>query len=281
MTVLRAWASRSTARRRSGSVAGVTVTVTYHQDNSIDFSATGGTVSKAFVKGGDDYNEYAYSPSVASDTNLISPPVGGEDQNIPAVSHTVFCVVPTPEEPDHHPDIHLEKTASLVAVQAPGGPVTYTFVVTNTGDVPLTSVDVDDDKCSPVAYVSGDTDGDDKLDLTESWTFTCTAEITEDTTNIGVATGHDGDTTVTDDDTVTVVIVGQQGTPVPAIHIEKTVAPLTLPAGGGDVTYTYVVSNAGDVDLTDVSVTDDNGTPGEAEHRGRLRRGLPADDPRR
>ncbi len=157
--------------------------------------------------------------------------------------------------------------------------MTYTFVVTNTGNVPLTSVDVDDDKCSPVTYVSGDTDGDDKLDLTESWTFTCTAEITEDTTNIGVATGHDGDTTVTDDDTVTVVIVGQQSAPVPAIHIEKTVAPLTLPAGGGDVTYTYVVSNIGDVDLTDVSVTRRQRHAGR--HRGRLRRGLPADDPRR
>ena len=110
----------------SGSVAGVTVTVTYHQDNSIDFAATGGTVSTAFIKGGDNYNEYAYSPSVASDTNLISPPVGGENQNTPAVSHTVFCVVPTPEEPDHHPDIHIEKTASETVLTEPGGPVTYT-----------------------------------------------------------------------------------------------------------------------------------------------------------
>ena len=32
---------------------GVTVNVTYHDDNSIDFAATGGLVSVAFVKGGD------------------------------------------------------------------------------------------------------------------------------------------------------------------------------------------------------------------------------------
>ena len=93
----------------------------------------------------------------------------------------------------HAPGIHIEKTASLIAVQTPGGPVTYTFVVTNTGNVPLTTVSVSDDKCSPVTFVSGDTNGDSKLDLTESWTYTCTAQITEDTTNIGVATGHDGD----------------------------------------------------------------------------------------
>ena len=48
---------------------------------------------------------------------------------------------------------------------------------------------------------------------------------------------------------------------MPAIHLEKTVAPLNLPAGGGNVTYTYVVSNIGDVDLASVAVTDDNGTP--------------------
>jgi uncharacterized repeat protein (TIGR01451 family) len=165
---------------------------------------------------------------------------------------------------EHAPGIHVEKTASTIAVQTPGGPVTYTFVVTNTGNVPLTTVGVADDKCSPVTFVGGDTDGDDKLDLTESWTFTCTAQITEDTTNIGVATGHDGDTTVTDDDTVTVVLVGQQSVPVPAIHLEKTVAPLNLLAGGGDVTYTYVVSNVGDLDLTSVAVTDDNGTPDDS-----------------
>ena len=84
-----------------------------------------------------------------------------------------------------------------------------------------------------------------------------------DTTNIGVATGHDGDTVVTDDDTATVIIV--QVNPqanTPDIHLEKTVAPLNLPATGGNVTYTYVVSNTGDEPLTNVAVTDDNGTPG-------------------
>ena len=65
--------------------------VTYHDDNSIDFAATGGLVSVAFVKGGDNANKYAYSPAVASDTNLVSPLNGGGQ--VPAVSHTVFCVV--------------------------------------------------------------------------------------------------------------------------------------------------------------------------------------------
>ena len=49
---------------------------------------------------------------------------------------------------------------------------------------------------------------------------------------------------------------------VPSISIDKTVAPTTLPAGGGNVTYTYVVTNTGDVDLPNISIVDDNGTPG-------------------
>ena len=202
---------------------------------------------------GDIIAPYDYKPDDAT------PNFHYDGLNWTAEGQAIFnngCVAPT-----HAPAIHIEKSASLIAVQAPGGPVTYTFVVTNTGNVPLTTVSVSDDKCSPVTYVSGDTNGDSKLDLTESWTYTCTEQITEDTTNIGVATGHDGETTVTDDDTVTVAIVGQQSTPVPAIHLEKTVLPLNLPAGGGPVTYTYVVSNIGDLDLASVAVTDDNGTP--------------------
>jgi len=165
--------------------------------------------------------------------------------------------------PQHDPKIHVEKTASAATLPVGGGSVTYTYVVTNTGNVPLTDVTVSDDKCSPVTYSSGDTDGDKKLDLTESWTFSCSATITANTTNTGTATGHDGEDTVTDTDQATVIIVevNPQGN-TPDIHLEKTVAPLNLPAGGGNVTYTYVVSNTGDEPLTNVAVTDDNGTPG-------------------
>ena len=36
----------------------------------------------------------------------------------------------------------------------------------------------------------------------------------------------------------------------PGIHVNKTADPTSLPAGGGDVTYTYVVTNTGDVALS-------------------------------
>ena len=68
----------------------MTVHVTYNDDNTLDFWVSGGTVSVAFVKGGDGYNEYAYPSPVTSDTNLVSPLNGGD--KVPAISHSVYCV---------------------------------------------------------------------------------------------------------------------------------------------------------------------------------------------
>ena len=118
------------------------------------------------------------------------------------------------------------KTPSVTTLPDDGGPVTYTYVVTNTGDVELSNVSVSDDKCAPVTYVSGDTNDDELLDLTEAWTFTCTTTLTDTTTNTATATGHDGDTKVTDDDqaTVTVAMPPAEG----YLKIEKEV-------DGGDV----------------------------------------------
>lgn len=50
---------------------------------------------------------------------------------------------------------------------------------------------------------------------------------------------------------------------VPSISIDKTVDPTNLPAGGGPVTYSYVVTNTGDVDLHSITIVDDNGTPAD------------------
>ena len=45
------------------------------------------------------------------------------------------------------------------------------------------NVAVTDDKCSPLAFVGGDTNSDRKLDASETWTYTCTTALTSTTTN--------------------------------------------------------------------------------------------------
>ena len=37
-----------------------------------------------------------------------------------------------------------------------------------------------------------DLNGNNKLDLTETWTFSCTTTVTQSVTDTGTATGHDG-----------------------------------------------------------------------------------------
>ncbi|MCB0898108.1 MAG: DUF11 domain-containing protein [Actinobacteria bacterium] len=154
------------------------------------------------------------------------------------------------------PGINVVKTPDKTEVKA-GGSVTYTYTVTNTGISPLSNVTVTDDKCAPVEYKSGDTNTDSKLQPSETWTYTCTAKLTETTTNTALATGYDPEENkVTDTDKATVTV------PKPGIDVVKTPDKAEVKAGGS-VTYTYEVSNTGDTPLLNVKVTDDKCAPVE------------------
>lgn len=87
------------------------------------------------------------------------------------------------------PIIHITKTPNKFTLTAGGGMITYTKKVTNPGTVALSNVQVSDDKCPAVKYISGDTDLDNMLDTSETWTYTCSTNITKTTTNTAVATG--------------------------------------------------------------------------------------------
>jgi hypothetical protein len=75
------------------STNGVTVTMTYDSESkAVGFSASGGVVTIAYVKGGSAYNEYNYGAGVASDGNLFAPDNASDG---PAgLSHAVFCTGP-------------------------------------------------------------------------------------------------------------------------------------------------------------------------------------------
>lgn len=73
---------------------GVTVTWTYDSTTKeFGFSATGGLVTFAYIKGGDGYNEYDYTGEtdggIASDGGLFAPDNGSEGPS--GLSHAVFC----------------------------------------------------------------------------------------------------------------------------------------------------------------------------------------------
>jgi uncharacterized repeat protein (TIGR01451 family) len=103
------------------------------------------------------------------------------------------------------PGIHIEKSGPVYAYS--GDPITYTYTVTNTGDVPLANVVVTDDRCAQPTYVSGDGNGNNLLDLTEIWSFSCTCSpsftFPDSLVNTATVTGEYGSQKVKDQDDYT------------------------------------------------------------------------------
>jgi uncharacterized repeat protein (TIGR01451 family) len=202
--------------------------------------------------------------TVGSDRTNVATVTGFTTQqpNVP-VSHTDDAVVEIIA-----PDITIIKTAGdasnggVYTTEAFPSNVTYTYVVTNTGDTALSGITVKDDNGTAAT-------GDDftvtcpKAALAIDESMTCSAVRTVNThrTNIAVATGTSpAEDEVTDDDDAIVNVV------TPSIKIVKTAGTAADGASfttlAGPVTYTYVVTNTGETALSGVIVTDDNGTPG-------------------
>jgi uncharacterized repeat protein (TIGR01451 family)/LPXTG-motif cell wall-anchored protein len=167
------------------------------------------------------------------------------------------------ESPTIYPPlINVVKTPAPLALTSGQGSVTYTYKVTNPGNVALSNVSVTDDKVSPVNYVSGDVNADKLLQVNETWIYTTTVSLNMTTTNTATAKGSANGMTATDIATATVVVTN---TPIPIypplINVIKTPAPLVLTSGPDYVSYTYKVSNPGMVELSNVTVTDDKVSP--------------------
>ena len=146
---------------------------------------------------------------------------------------------------------------------AAGSSVTWTYNVTNTGNVALSGVAVTDSDSSvhPV-LTSGDTNSNGKLDLGETWVFTAAGTaVAGQYTNTGTATGADAT------GTVTTPVTSSEGDGYfgvqPGIQIVKLTngsdnnsAPGMQVMAGSTVTWTYDVTNTGNVALSSVTVTD-------------------------
>ena len=152
-----------------------------------------------------------------------------------------------------------------------GEEINYTFTVTNEGNVSLASVNVTDPLIATINGPTGDTDGDGELDVTEEWEYTGVYVITQDDIDAGevinqaTAEGTAPDGTVVTDDSGSTVATDEVTTTdlcqTPAIAIVKTGVFNDEDQDGcsnvGEtISYTFTVTNQGNVSLAFVSVAD-------------------------
>ena len=179
------------------------------------------------------------------------------------------------------PIVLIEKATNGVDADAPaeaveviaGSTVTWTYVVTNTGQVDLVSLEVLDDQI-PASAINCDGTGSNVIagPIAPSDSFTCVATGTAGTapyTNNSVVTGipinSDGEpatgVTVSDEDPSNYIPVA------PSIELEKatngadadTAAAAVQLLPGDAITWTYEVTNNGTTNLINVEVTDNQG----------------------
>jgi len=185
----------------------------------------------------------------------------GDGQTLTASDWAEVCVTGGGPSPGKG-EVEIKKTAKPNRIQS-GDQVTYTYEVKNTGPVTLHNLTVIDDNGTPGLV------GDDflvgtaaSLDPNKKVTFSVTLTLTvpcpsskQDVVNIATVTGTDDNgKPVTDSDDAKVSVSGC--TPS-TLSMTKTASPATV------VTYTYTIENTGPSPLANITVTDDNGTPGD------------------
>ena len=153
------------------------------------------------------------------------------------------------------PALTMDKTAPTVAPAAfvPDAVVTYSYLVTNSGNVTLTGpVSVTDDKAGTFVCTAGPLAPTASVTCTRSYTVT-DADFSAGTV-INVATASSNGTTSNQDSAV----VPQTGQP--ALSMVKTADPATVAATTDTITYTFAVTNAGDTTIVrsaqPITVTD-------------------------
>jgi len=167
------------------------------------------------------------------------------------------------------PALTLQKSVRPLVAAGAGTTVTFSYLVTNTGNVTLTDVHPTDTSFSGTGTPSPITCPITTLAPGQHETCTDTYKLTQadvnarKVTNTATATGTppSGPPVTSLPSSATVTIVPAH----PAIAIVKTASPKSLSRAGDTVHYHYLVTNTGNVTLTDVHPTDTSfsgtGTP--------------------
>jgi uncharacterized repeat protein (TIGR01451 family) len=167
-----------------------------------------------------------------------------------------------------NPSLSIVKSSPQTQASRPGDVINYNFLVTNTGNVTLTSVTVTDTQTAPAgALTSGPTCPQSRLDPGQSETCTGTYTVTQIDADHGkvddsaTATGTDptGKQVTTQPSPLSIPIP-----PSPSITVVKSANPAQVSRVGDVINYSFLVTNTGNVTLTNVAVTDKQTAPAGA-----------------
>ncbi|WP_198520111.1 gliding motility-associated C-terminal domain-containing protein [Lacinutrix sp. Bg11-31] len=160
-----------------------------------------------------------------------------------------------------------------------GETVSYTFTLTNTGNVSIDTIVLTDpllEAPNPVVaivLVSGDTDNDNELDPTETWTYTADYTVTQadidaaQVTNQATVNGQNvltdapvndisGTTATTDDATVITLCQGDTTIALVKAAVFNDEDQDNCTDVGETVSYTFTLTNTGNVSIDTIVLTD-------------------------
>nr|BFF15840.1 hypothetical protein GCM10025699_71430 [Microbacterium flavescens] len=194
---------------------------------------------------------------VTNEARALGTPVfsGPGTPNAPIPSAPSDAIVPV----DQAPALSIVKSADLTEITEAGQTVTYSFVVTNTGNTTITDPVIDDTEFSGTGDLSPITGPDEAVillpgqEVSYSATYVVTqADVDSGTlTNTATVTGNTptGPTDPSTPSTVTVPV-----TPSPSLQIVKTADKDSVVGAGQVITYSFTITNTGNVTQNDVTV---------------------------
>ncbi|MBM7518723.1 DUF7507 domain-containing protein [Nocardioides nitrophenolicus] len=160
------------------------------------------------------------------------------------------------------PRLSIDKRADRQVVTRAGEVIDYSFVVTNTGNVTLREITVSDTDLSGAGDLSAIACPAEPAALIPGASTTCTATYTVTQADIDAdvpltntatagATPPQGDPVTSPPDDVAVGVVQN-----PALTLTKSVTPDDRLTAGETLSYSFVVTNAGNTTMRDVDVTE-------------------------
>ncbi|MEB8434564.1 hypothetical protein OO007_20165, partial [Cocleimonas sp. KMM 6892] len=143
--------------------------------------------------------------------------------------------------------------------------VSYSFSLTNTGNVTINSVVLSDAKCDSgsLSLDSGDNAPTSTLEIDEIWVYSCDHTVTQAEVDAG-SVDNNASASGTPAGGTLAPAAASNSIPItanPSLGLTKVAQPLTIYATGEKVTYDYVVTNTGNVSITAPITISDNLIP--------------------